>query len=125
MAVTNKNIPSLLQTERVNMKEYPLPYPSKFKDAWDDVSVKMPCSEKNLFPVETEVRESILTGGCMSFEKHSRQCALCLLLHIRKIVVCFCFVGWRWRPKSVGSDPNFLEGRFQEFPGRQGKRVFQ
>ncbi|XP_028983377.1 poly(ADP-ribose) glycohydrolase [Betta splendens] len=30
------------------------PYPTKFKDAWDDVSVKMPCSEKNLFPVETE-----------------------------------------------------------------------
>lgn len=39
------------------MKEYPLPYPSKFKDAWDDLSVKMPCSEKNLFPVETEVRD--------------------------------------------------------------------
>ncbi|KAM3862983.1 poly(ADP-ribose) glycohydrolase [Diretmus argenteus] len=34
--------------------EVPLPYPSKFKDAWDDVSVKMPCSEKNLFPMESE-----------------------------------------------------------------------
>ncbi|KAG8000133.1 Myoferlin, partial [Nibea albiflora] len=34
--------------------EVPVPYPSKFKDAWDDVSVKMPCSEKNLFPMETE-----------------------------------------------------------------------
>lgn len=47
---------SLSQTDLINVKEFPLPYPSKFKDAWDDVSVKMPCSEKNLFPVETEVQ---------------------------------------------------------------------
>ncbi|KAJ8418233.1 hypothetical protein AAFF_G00139420 [Aldrovandia affinis] len=32
----------------------PVPYPSKFKDVWDDMAVKMPCSEKNLFPVENE-----------------------------------------------------------------------
>ncbi|KAG9341027.1 hypothetical protein JZ751_019781 [Albula glossodonta] len=32
----------------------PVPYPSKFRDVWDDVTVKMPCSEKNLFPVENE-----------------------------------------------------------------------
>ncbi|XP_075874601.1 poly(ADP-ribose) glycohydrolase [Nelusetta ayraudi] len=43
-----------VRTDLINVTEFPLPYPSKFKDAWDDVSVKMPCSEKNLFPVETE-----------------------------------------------------------------------
>lgn len=58
---------SLLQTDLINVTEFPLPYPSKFKDAWDDVSVKMPCSEKNLFPVETEVCDSISSSLCMSW----------------------------------------------------------
>uniref|UniRef100_A0AAX7V6R0 poly(ADP-ribose) glycohydrolase n=1 Tax=Astatotilapia calliptera TaxID=8154 RepID=A0AAX7V6R0_ASTCA len=45
---------SLLQTDLLREGEVPVPYPTKFKDAWDDLSVKMPCSEKNLFPMETE-----------------------------------------------------------------------
>ncbi|KAM9848089.1 poly(ADP-ribose) glycohydrolase [Aulostomus maculatus] len=32
--------------------EIPVPYPTKFRDTWDDVNVKMPCSDKN--PMETE-----------------------------------------------------------------------
>ncbi|CAL8391046.1 unnamed protein product, partial [Arctogadus glacialis] len=43
-----------VRTDLLREGEVPQHYPSKFKDAWDDVSVKMPCSEKNLFPVETE-----------------------------------------------------------------------
>uniref|UniRef100_A0A667WFQ4 poly(ADP-ribose) glycohydrolase n=1 Tax=Myripristis murdjan TaxID=586833 RepID=A0A667WFQ4_9TELE len=43
-----------IRTDLLREGEQPVPYPSKFKDAWDDVSVKMPCSEKNLFPVESE-----------------------------------------------------------------------
>ncbi|XP_070834149.1 poly(ADP-ribose) glycohydrolase isoform X1 [Chaetodon trifascialis] len=43
-----------VRTDLLREGEVPVSYPSKFKDAWDDVSVKMPCSEKNLFPVETE-----------------------------------------------------------------------
>lgn len=43
-----------VRTDLLREGEVPVPYPSKFKDAWDDVSVKMPCSEKNLFPMETE-----------------------------------------------------------------------
>ncbi|CAM9284115.1 unnamed protein product, partial [Lampetra planeri] len=43
------------KTDLLREGEVPVPYPTKFKDAWDDVSVKMPCSDKNLFPVETEV----------------------------------------------------------------------
>ncbi|KAG7216326.1 hypothetical protein INR49_021730 [Caranx melampygus] len=42
------------ETDLLREGEVPVPYPTKFKDAWDDMSVKMPCSEKNLFPVETE-----------------------------------------------------------------------
>lgn len=45
----------LLQTDLLREGDSPVPYPTKFKDAWDDMSVKMPCSEKNLFPLETEV----------------------------------------------------------------------
>ncbi|CAL8256165.1 unnamed protein product [Lota lota] len=43
-----------VRTDLLREGEVPIQYPSKFKDAWDDMSVKMPCSEKNLFPVETE-----------------------------------------------------------------------
>uniref|UniRef100_A0A8D0APV9 poly(ADP-ribose) glycohydrolase n=1 Tax=Sander lucioperca TaxID=283035 RepID=A0A8D0APV9_SANLU len=44
-----------VRTDLLREGEVPVPYPGKFKDAWDDVFVKMPCSEKNLFPLETEV----------------------------------------------------------------------
>ncbi|XP_070697290.1 poly(ADP-ribose) glycohydrolase isoform X2 [Pempheris klunzingeri] len=43
-----------VRTDLLREGVLPAPYPTKFKDAWDDVSVKMPCSEKNLFPMETE-----------------------------------------------------------------------
>ncbi|XP_017287356.1 poly(ADP-ribose) glycohydrolase [Kryptolebias marmoratus] len=43
-----------VRTDLLREGEVPVPYPSKFRDAWDDGSVKMPCSEKNLFPLETE-----------------------------------------------------------------------
>ncbi|XP_071336642.1 poly(ADP-ribose) glycohydrolase [Trachinotus anak] len=43
-----------VRTDLLREGEVTVPYPTKFKDAWDDVSVKMPCSEKNLFPMETE-----------------------------------------------------------------------
>lgn len=43
-----------IRTDRLREREPPVPYPINFKDAWDDVSVKMPCSEKNLFPMDTE-----------------------------------------------------------------------
>lgn len=43
-----------IRTDLLREGEVPVSYPTKFKDAWDDLSVKMPCSEKNLFPVETE-----------------------------------------------------------------------
>ncbi|KAJ8360269.1 hypothetical protein SKAU_G00167940 [Synaphobranchus kaupii] len=39
-----------VRTDLLREGRAPVPYPSKFKDAWDDVTVKMPCSERNLFP---------------------------------------------------------------------------
>ncbi|XP_028845831.1 poly(ADP-ribose) glycohydrolase [Denticeps clupeoides] len=44
----------MIRTDLLREDEVPVPYPSKYKDAWDDVHVKMPCSEKNLFPLENE-----------------------------------------------------------------------
>lgn len=51
-AVPNHTI--TVRTDLLKEGEVPVPHPSKFKDTWDDVSVKMPCSDKNLFPMETE-----------------------------------------------------------------------
>ncbi|KAM3605799.1 uncharacterized protein V6R79_005005 [Siganus canaliculatus] len=43
-----------IRTDLLKEGAIPVPYPSKFKDAWDDMTVKMPCSDKNLFPMENE-----------------------------------------------------------------------
>ncbi|NWU88537.1 PARG glycohydrolase, partial [Upupa epops] len=34
--------------------EVPKPFPTHYKDVWDNKHVKMPCSEQNLYPVEDE-----------------------------------------------------------------------
>ncbi|XP_052468866.1 poly(ADP-ribose) glycohydrolase [Carassius gibelio] len=44
----------LVRTDLLKEGQVPHPYPSKYRDTWDDMTVKMPCSEKNLFPVENE-----------------------------------------------------------------------
>ncbi|TSK22736.1 Poly(ADP-ribose) glycohydrolase [Bagarius yarrelli] len=44
----------LIRTDLLKEGEVPVPYPSKFRDVWDDINVKMPCSEKNLFPMGNE-----------------------------------------------------------------------
>ncbi|XP_053357969.1 poly(ADP-ribose) glycohydrolase isoform X1 [Clarias gariepinus] len=42
----------LIRTDTLKEGKVPVPYPSEFRDAWDDMTVKMPYSEKNLFPME-------------------------------------------------------------------------
>ncbi|XP_047465949.1 poly(ADP-ribose) glycohydrolase [Mugil cephalus] len=44
----------MIRTDLLRSGEVPVPYPTKFWDAWDDAHVKMPCSSHNLFPVEDE-----------------------------------------------------------------------
>ncbi|XP_016127774.1 poly(ADP-ribose) glycohydrolase-like [Sinocyclocheilus grahami] len=44
----------LIRTDLLKEGQVPHPYPSKYRDSWDDMTVKMPCSEKNQFPVENE-----------------------------------------------------------------------
>nr|XP_060624977.1 poly(ADP-ribose) glycohydrolase isoform X1 [Anolis sagrei ordinatus] len=34
--------------------EVPKPFPTHYKDSWDNKHVKMPCSEQNLYPIEDE-----------------------------------------------------------------------
>uniref|UniRef100_A0A8C4NXL5 poly(ADP-ribose) glycohydrolase n=1 Tax=Dicentrarchus labrax TaxID=13489 RepID=A0A8C4NXL5_DICLA len=54
-----KNVPGqhtvMIRTDLLQNGKVPVPYPSKFKDTWDDVHVKMPCSSWNMFPVKDEV----------------------------------------------------------------------
>ncbi|XP_042372783.1 poly(ADP-ribose) glycohydrolase-like, partial [Plectropomus leopardus] len=53
-----KDIPGqhtvMIRTDLLQSGKVPVPYPTKFKDTWDDVHVKMPCSNSNLFPVQDE-----------------------------------------------------------------------
>ncbi|XP_044033951.1 poly(ADP-ribose) glycohydrolase isoform X2 [Siniperca chuatsi] len=44
----------MIRTDLLQNGIVPVPYPAKFKDTWDDIHVKMPCSSSNLFPVEDE-----------------------------------------------------------------------
>ncbi|KAM9412303.1 poly(ADP-ribose) glycohydrolase-like isoform 1-T1 [Salvelinus alpinus] len=48
----------MIRTDLLQTGKIPVPYPNKFKDTWDEVHVKMPCSKSNLFPVgNQEVQE--------------------------------------------------------------------
>uniref|UniRef100_A0A8C2ZNC4 poly(ADP-ribose) glycohydrolase n=1 Tax=Cyclopterus lumpus TaxID=8103 RepID=A0A8C2ZNC4_CYCLU len=54
-----RNVPGqhtvMIQTDLLESGNVSVAYPAKFKDTWDDVHVKMPCSSWNLFPVQDEV----------------------------------------------------------------------
>uniref|UniRef100_A0A674EPH4 poly(ADP-ribose) glycohydrolase n=1 Tax=Salmo trutta TaxID=8032 RepID=A0A674EPH4_SALTR len=57
-----KNAPDhhtvMIRTDLLQTGKIPVPYPNKFRDTWDEVHVKMPCSESNLFPIgNQEVQE--------------------------------------------------------------------
>ncbi|XP_010779390.1 poly(ADP-ribose) glycohydrolase-like [Notothenia coriiceps] len=44
----------MIRTDLLHNGKVPVPYPARFKDTWDDIHVKMPCSSLNLFPVHDE-----------------------------------------------------------------------
>ncbi|XP_032430642.1 poly(ADP-ribose) glycohydrolase isoform X1 [Xiphophorus hellerii] len=44
----------MIRTDLLKNCKVPIPYPATFLDTWDDVHVKMPCSNGNLFPVDDE-----------------------------------------------------------------------
>ncbi|XP_070926100.1 poly(ADP-ribose) glycohydrolase isoform X3 [Macaca nemestrina] len=43
-----------LTVDLLRAGEVPKPFPTHYKDSWDNKHVKMPCSEQNLYPVEDE-----------------------------------------------------------------------
>uniref|UniRef100_A0AAQ4QKL9 poly(ADP-ribose) glycohydrolase n=1 Tax=Gasterosteus aculeatus aculeatus TaxID=481459 RepID=A0AAQ4QKL9_GASAC len=49
----------MIRTDLLRRGRVPVPYPAQFKDTWDDVHVKMPCSSSNLFPVLDEVTHGL------------------------------------------------------------------
>ncbi|XP_041117049.1 poly(ADP-ribose) glycohydrolase isoform X2 [Polyodon spathula] len=50
----------MIRTDLLREGEVPVPYPTKYKDIWDDAYVKMPCSDRNLFPVENEEGSAVV-----------------------------------------------------------------
>lgn len=44
----------MIRTDLLGNSKVPIPHPAKFMDTWDDVHVKMPCSNGNLFPINDE-----------------------------------------------------------------------
>lgn len=49
----------MIRTDLLRNGKVPVPYPTEFRDTWDDVHVKMPCSSRNLFPVADEDTEEL------------------------------------------------------------------
>uniref|UniRef100_UPI0037E7BB1D poly(ADP-ribose) glycohydrolase-like n=1 Tax=Semicossyphus pulcher TaxID=241346 RepID=UPI0037E7BB1D len=53
-----RNVPGqhtvMIRTDLLEKGKVPVPYPARFKDTWDDIHVKMPCSSMSLFPVVDE-----------------------------------------------------------------------
>ncbi|XP_066204296.1 poly(ADP-ribose) glycohydrolase isoform X2 [Saccopteryx leptura] len=43
-----------IRVDLLQAGDVPKPFPTHFKDLWDNKHVKMPCSEQNLYPVEDE-----------------------------------------------------------------------
>ncbi|XP_005412616.1 PREDICTED: poly(ADP-ribose) glycohydrolase isoform X1 [Chinchilla lanigera] len=43
-----------IRVDLLRAGEVPKPFPTHYKDLWDNKHVKMPCSEQNLYPVEDE-----------------------------------------------------------------------
>ncbi|XP_010368646.2 poly(ADP-ribose) glycohydrolase isoform X1 [Rhinopithecus roxellana] len=43
-----------IRVDLLRAAEVPKPFPTHYKDSWDNKHVKMPCSEQNLYPVEDE-----------------------------------------------------------------------
>ncbi|CAN9509175.1 unnamed protein product [Ophioblennius macclurei] len=48
-----------IRTDLLRSGKVPVPYPTEFRDTWDDAHVKMPCSSRNLFPVVDEETEEL------------------------------------------------------------------
>uniref|UniRef100_A0A7N8WS10 poly(ADP-ribose) glycohydrolase n=1 Tax=Mastacembelus armatus TaxID=205130 RepID=A0A7N8WS10_9TELE len=86
-AVPNHTI--TVRTDLLREGVVPVPYPTKFKDAWDDMSVKMPCSEKNLFPMETE--DSILRYNTAHTKRWDFTALNLLCTEVSLISVAFLF----------------------------------
>uniref|UniRef100_A0AAQ4RIG5 poly(ADP-ribose) glycohydrolase n=1 Tax=Gasterosteus aculeatus aculeatus TaxID=481459 RepID=A0AAQ4RIG5_GASAC len=79
----------MIRTDLLRRGRVPVPYPAQFKDTWDDVHVKMPCSSSNLFPVLDEVTAQVLKltkNNCQNvknkYELHIQICARLLLIPI-------------------------------------------
>ncbi|XP_019939188.2 poly(ADP-ribose) glycohydrolase-like isoform X1 [Paralichthys olivaceus] len=58
-----RNVPDqhtvMIRTDLLHYGKVPVPYPGMFKDTWDIIHAKMPCSSSNLFPVQDEETQEL------------------------------------------------------------------
>uniref|UniRef100_A0A668V9A4 poly(ADP-ribose) glycohydrolase n=1 Tax=Oreochromis aureus TaxID=47969 RepID=A0A668V9A4_OREAU len=115
-----KDVPGHHTTDLLKKDKVPVPYPTRFQDAWNDVHVKMPCSSRNLFPIEDEVKAQpipLLKAGMNHSITMSQEQVACLLAN-----AFFCTFPRRNSRKTEYSnypDINF----FRLFEGSSAKKI--
>uniref|UniRef100_A0A665WU55 poly(ADP-ribose) glycohydrolase n=1 Tax=Echeneis naucrates TaxID=173247 RepID=A0A665WU55_ECHNA len=73
-----KDIPGqhtvMIRTDLLHKSKVPVAYPTYFKDVWDNVHVKMPCSSSSLFPVKDEPQDGAKTPKVGRYTMFFRIC---------------------------------------------------
>ncbi|XP_057682985.1 poly(ADP-ribose) glycohydrolase [Corythoichthys intestinalis] len=67
-----------------------VPYPSTFEDTWDDVHVKMPCSRKNLFPVQDEESQELQNKSRWDLIKQTLTKRISSADELKKAILKYC-----------------------------------
>uniref|UniRef100_A0A3Q0QTR6 poly(ADP-ribose) glycohydrolase n=1 Tax=Amphilophus citrinellus TaxID=61819 RepID=A0A3Q0QTR6_AMPCI len=82
----------MIRTDLLQKGKVPVSFPTRFRDAWDDVHVKMPCSSHNLFPVENEVRaqNAILNYSASNAKKKDFTALHLYCTKVNNVVINYC-----------------------------------
>ncbi|XP_041829181.1 poly(ADP-ribose) glycohydrolase isoform X2 [Melanotaenia boesemani] len=88
-----KDIPGqhtvMIRTDLLQNGKNPVPYPTKLKDSWDDVHVKMPCSSNNLFPVKDEETQELQNKSRWELIKETLNKKLTSALEMKEAVLTY------------------------------------
>ncbi|XP_069548009.1 poly(ADP-ribose) glycohydrolase-like [Brachyistius frenatus] len=86
-----KDVPAhhtvMIRTDRLQKGKVPDPYPKQFKDTWDDIHVKMPCSSRNLFPVQDEEKQELQNKSRWELIKETLNTTFTSPLELKKAVL--------------------------------------
>uniref|UniRef100_A0A669BJZ2 poly(ADP-ribose) glycohydrolase n=1 Tax=Oreochromis niloticus TaxID=8128 RepID=A0A669BJZ2_ORENI len=82
----------MIRTDLLKKDKVPVPYPTRFQDAWNDVHVKMPCSSRNLFPIEDEVKNAMLKYSSSHAKKWDFTALHLYCTKVNSIAICSFFL---------------------------------